>query len=121
MHRYLYSLLLFLRWTLALNFPFENIQLTDAETADYPAIRFGSLTSPAPEKECRVIPTDSDWPTEAEWARFNTTLGGVLLKPAPLAAPCYDGPLYDAAKCTQLKRAWGTIGTQYVWESDAIG
>jgi hypothetical protein len=98
--------------TLGLNFDFEDIQLTEAETVNYPAIRFGGSANPAPREECRTIPGDDDWPSDAAWSQFNETLGGVLLKPAPLAAPCYAGPLYDAARCEQLKRSWSTIATQ---------
>jgi len=97
---------------LAFNFAFEDTQLTEAETLDYPAIRFGGPDNPAPREECRTIPGDDDWPSDAAWAQFNETLGGVLLKPAPLAAPCYEGPLYDAARCEQLKRSWSSIAMQ---------
>ncbi|KAF2683964.1 FAD-binding domain-containing protein [Lentithecium fluviatile CBS 122367] len=94
----------------ALNFDYENIQLTEAETQDYPAIRFADLANPLPRKECRAIPGDDDWPSDADWAQFNETLGGVLLKPVPLAAPCYEGALYNATRCEQLKRTWSNIG-----------
>jgi hypothetical protein len=97
---------------LALNFDYENVQLTEVETSDYPSIRFGDVGNSPPIKECRVIPGDNDWPSDAEWAQFNKTLGGVLLKPIPLAAPCYEGPSYDAARCDQLKKTWSNIGMQ---------
>lgn len=105
---------LFATTSLALNFGFEDVQLTEAETSDYPAIRFGGSGNPAPREDCRVIPGDANWPDDEDWAQFNETLGGVLLKPVPLATPCYSGPLYDAARCEQLKRGWSNIATQYV-------
>jgi hypothetical protein len=105
-------LLSFVATVFTLNFDFERIQLTEVETVDYPAIRFGGPDNPAPREDCKVIPGDEGWPSDADWARFNETLGGVLLKPVPLAAPCYEGPLYDAARCDQLKNSWSSIAIQ---------
>ncbi|KAF2472977.1 FAD-binding domain-containing protein [Lindgomyces ingoldianus] len=90
----------------ALNFDWEKIQLTEAETRNYSAIQFAGPLSNAPKKNCRSIPGDADWPTEAQWAKFNKTLGGALLKPRPLAAACYSGPQYDANRCQELKQMW---------------
>jgi hypothetical protein len=108
---YLY-LLLFATTAFTLNFDYESIQLTEAETTGYPAIRFGGPDNPAPTEDCKVIPGDEDWPSDAEWTRFNETLGGALLKPVPLATPCYAGPLYNATQCAQLKATWSFIGMQ---------
>ncbi|KAF2204088.1 FAD binding domain-containing protein [Delitschia confertaspora ATCC 74209] len=89
------------------NFPWEDIKLTEAETANYPEIRFGN-TGPPSVKECRTKPGDADWPTEAQWSKFNDTLGGVLLRPKPPASVCYQGPGYDAIKCAMLTRLWSS-------------
>jgi hypothetical protein len=107
-----FHLLLFATTAFAFNFGYESIQLTEAETTGYPAIRFGGPDNLAPTEDCRVIPGDDDWPSDAEWTRFNQTLGGALLKPVPLATPCYAGPLYNATKCAQLKATWSFIGMQ---------
>ncbi|KAF2870573.1 hypothetical protein BDV95DRAFT_545515 [Massariosphaeria phaeospora] len=93
---------------LAVNFEWEKIQLTEAETRNYSAIRFGGEGPVGPNVKCKIIPGDTDWPSDVEWARFNDTLGGALLKPLPLASPCYTGPLYNAARCEQLKRTWSS-------------
>lgn len=57
--------------------------------------------------ECKVFPGDSAWPSDAEWAKFGEAVGpGALIKTVPLASPCYNGPLYDAAKCASLTANW---------------
>ncbi|PVI08727.1 FAD-binding domain-containing protein [Periconia macrospinosa] len=107
----------FLQTITALNFAFEEIQLTEAETLSNPSIRFGDLNNPAPPsaEPCKVTPQDQDWPTDTEWADFNATLGGVLLKPRPLALPCYNettvggGSTYNATRCEAVKSGWGNM------------
>ncbi|KAF2450272.1 FAD-binding domain-containing protein [Karstenula rhodostoma CBS 690.94] len=91
---------------LAANFNFESKQLTESETVPFPAIRFGDASQPSPQEECRYSPEDDDWPSDAEWQRFNATLGGVLLKPQPLAISCYAGPEHDATRCAALQSGW---------------
>ncbi|KAF2193092.1 FAD binding domain-containing protein [Zopfia rhizophila CBS 207.26] len=91
---------------IAVNFGFEKVQLTEAEAEDYPEIRFGDQDENFPKKRCKAIPGDKDWPSDEQWAKFNKTLGGVLLKPLPLAAPCYSGPQYNAGRCQELKDQW---------------
>ncbi|KAF1949719.1 FAD/FMN-containing isoamyl alcohol oxidase-like protein MreA, partial [Byssothecium circinans] len=102
-------LLFFIGSAYGIHFDWESIQLTEAETDNYPAIRFGDVDENFPLKPCKSIPGDPDWPSEAAWNRFNDTLDGVLLKPFPLATPCYAGPLYDPVKCESLKKAWGNM------------
>jgi hypothetical protein len=48
--------------------------------------------------DCKVFPGDSAWPSDAAWAKCGKTI--------PLASPCYNGPLYDAAKCDALTANW---------------
>ncbi|KAF2010367.1 FAD-binding domain-containing protein [Aaosphaeria arxii CBS 175.79] len=91
---------------LAVNFPFEEVQLTDADISSNSDVQFGGNNSEAAIEGCKYIPGDDEWPTEAEWARLNDTLGGALLKPKPLASVCYAGPDYDARKCSTLQRTW---------------
>ncbi|OAG00945.1 FAD-binding domain-containing protein [Paraphaeosphaeria sporulosa] len=103
----LFCVFMFLASTVvAVNFDFENKQLADSDTIQFPALRFGDVSQPLPQEECRYSPDDDDWPSDAEWQRFNATLGGVLLKPQPLAISCYAGPEYDAAKCAILQSGW---------------
>lgn len=57
--------------------------------------------------ECKVYPGDSAWPSDAAWAKFGEAVGSdALIKTVPLASPCYNGPLYNAAKCEALTANW---------------
>jgi hypothetical protein len=105
-------LLLLVSSAIAVDFAWEKIQLTEEETADYPAIRFGDSEAASLPQTCKYTPGDEDWPSDAEWTHFNKTLGGVLLKPLPLAIVCYEGPQYDAARCQQLQRTWTSMNLQ---------
>ncbi|OTA95210.1 hypothetical protein M434DRAFT_69740 [Hypoxylon sp. CO27-5] len=84
----------------------DSIQLTQQDIGDFSAIDFGDKTAVSPDDdnspECKVFPGDEAWPSPAEWARLNTTLGGALLNPKPSAAVCYQGPDYDPTQCAFL-------------------
>lgn len=56
---------------------------------------------------CKVFPGDRNWPSDETWEKLNKTLGGVLIKPVPLAAACYhENGTHDAA-CDAIKqRLW---------------
>lgn len=86
----------------AVNFPFEAVQLADADATGYPAVAFGNASA-VPAKysgpRCKVGPGDAGWPSDQEWATFNKSLSGRLLKPAPAGAVCYPGPLYNKDRC----------------------
>lgn len=89
-----------------INFPYENITLTDNDVKANPNLAFGSLSSPiscpTSPSGCKIFPGDSQWPSLSTWATFNTTLGGALIKGSPPALACYNGT-YDAAQCTEVK------------------
>lgn len=104
--------LLFLATTTALNFDWEREQLTGEDSARNQALRFGSASVTATSGRCKIIPRDAEWPSEDDWASFNNTLGGALLKPKPLASVCYAGEGYSAAKCDQLKGSWAGMNLQ---------
>lgn len=91
---------------LSYNFEFESIQLHDEDTTDFPAISFGNASSPVNTTgtpKCKVLPDSPDWPLDDEWAKLNTSLGGVLLKPTPPGAVCYNSSHnYDATECAWL-------------------
>lgn len=97
---------------LAVNFDFEKIVLTEEETREYPAIRFAGSGPDPPQTECKYIPGDKEWPSNADWDKFNETLGGALLAPRPLAHVCYNGPTYNAARCATLQRQWTSMNIQ---------
>lgn len=87
------------------SFPWESIQLTEEDTANFPAIAFGDSSSLSPQYNgsiCREHPGSDKWPSSDDWDTFNASLGGVLLEPTPPAAVCYPGPFRDMAKCISL-------------------
>ncbi|KAK3315658.1 hypothetical protein B0H66DRAFT_522146 [Apodospora peruviana] len=87
----------------ALNFAYETTQLTAQEAGNFSAISFGNFTSSYQKPRCKVQPEDAAWPSEAQWARLNATVGGHLLKPQPVGAACYpDRPEYNNATCAYL-------------------
>ena len=110
--------IIFLLWVLAhffacvqgINFPYESIQLTDADVRNYSAIAFGGSprTYQRPDSdtpstsECKVFPGDAGWPSDAQWQKFNETLGGVLILGLPPARVCYPG-YYNASQCAAVK------------------
>ncbi|RDW74452.1 FAD-binding oxidoreductase [Aspergillus mulundensis] len=61
---------------------------------------------------CRYLPGDTYWPTEAEWSKLNTTVGGRLIKTIPLGSPCH-GSSYRAAECEYLQAEWTNPELQY--------
>lgn len=64
------------------------------------------------QPRCRCFPGDACWPSPAEWASFNETLGGRLIATVPLASPCHDDDFggvsrYDADRCAAIRARWG--------------
>ncbi len=58
--------------------------------------------------KCKAFPGDPSWPSQSVWNKFNSTLGGALIKTVPLAAPCYvNWPQYNAAVCADITARWG--------------
>ena len=66
---------------------------------------------------CRYIPSDPEWPTEAQWSALNTSVGGRLIATVPLGAPCfqktynvktksYDLSTFNQAACDSVKAGW---------------
>ncbi|KAI4267103.1 MAG: hypothetical protein L6R38_008405, partial [Xanthoria sp. 2 TBL-2021] len=51
-------------------------------------------------------PTDSCWPSLAEWSSLNRTIAGKLIKNVQPAAACYPGPYQDDAKCEYINSQW---------------
>ncbi|KAI1175094.1 FAD/FMN-containing isoamyl alcohol oxidase-like protein MreA [Nemania sp. FL0916] len=64
-------------------------------------------TSPVVSRQstCHYLPTDSAWPSAAQWSELNQTVGGRLIRGVPLGQPCYP-PQLDQAKCTQVQDEW---------------
>jgi hypothetical protein len=67
---------------------------------------FALAAAPNDRPACRNIPGDPGWPTPADWAKLNATVGGRLIATVPLAALCFEQG-YDAQRCDYLKEQWG--------------
>ncbi|ETS75332.1 hypothetical protein PFICI_12276 [Pestalotiopsis fici W106-1] len=86
------------------NFPFESIQLAEADVEDFREVSFGNASVPVPNTDCRAYPGASGWPVDADWAQLNKTLEGSLLHPSPIASVCYEGPSHNSTQCNTLLR-----------------
>ncbi|KAI1807546.1 FAD-binding domain-containing protein [Daldinia bambusicola] len=99
----------------------DTIQLTQDDIGDFSAIDFGDEATTSLDNsnvaECKVFPGDRDWPSVAEWARLNRTLGGALLRPSPAAAACYQGPDYDPERCQYLVT---NASSSHFWLDDPL-
>ncbi|KAI1452168.1 FAD-binding domain-containing protein [Annulohypoxylon moriforme] len=99
----------------------DSIRLTQEDIGDFSAIDFGDETTISPQKrqapECKAFPVEEAWPSTEEWARLNRTLGGVLLKPEPVAAACYQGPSFNQAECTFLLT---NASSSHYWLDDPL-
>ncbi|KAH6716547.1 hypothetical protein BKA61DRAFT_717939 [Leptodontidium sp. MPI-SDFR-AT-0119] len=87
---------------LCINFPYEAIQLTKEDIANFPAIDFASSESEpshASGPKCKAFPGSLDWPSYSDWSKLNETLEGSLLKPVLPTSACYPGSSFDTAKC----------------------
>lgn len=83
--------------------PFETAQLTEDDIGTSSLLAFGDASrAPPPRPSCRAFPGSDDWPTRREWQRLNTTLQGLLLRPDPPAAVCYEGEAHDEDACREL-------------------
>lgn len=92
------------------NFPWESVNLTDAEVNGHPEIAFGKPPTPlgvhsngTSTTTCKTYPGDANWPDIIQWDEFNQTLGGALIKPISPVSVCYQGPGYNAAKCAYVR------------------
>ncbi|KAF7363104.1 Fad binding domain protein [Mycena venus] len=55
--------------------------------------------------QCRILPTDSSWPTQQVWDAFNQSIDGRLIKTIPIGSPCHN-PNYNAAQCNTIRQNW---------------
>ncbi|GFN20584.1 hypothetical protein AtubIFM55763_005690 [Aspergillus tubingensis] len=68
---------------------------------------------------CRCFPGDACWPSQSEWAQFNKTVDGRLIKTIPLGKPCHS-PYYNASVCTSLKEQWTEPELHYTSSSSVM-
>lgn len=58
------------------------------------------------------IPSDSCWPSTAEWNALNSSVSGQLIATQPLAIPCYPGPAHNQAQCALVDQQWTNASFQ---------
>ncbi|KAI3329928.1 FAD-binding domain-containing protein [Ustulina deusta] len=64
-----------------------------------------AITSQA--RKCKCAPGDFCWPSDSDWAAFNTTVDWRLLRTELPAAVCYPGSAnYNRAACESVITAW---------------
>ncbi|KAJ6537416.1 FAD binding domain protein [Mycena vulgaris] len=56
-------------------------------------------------RACKTIPADATWPSNAEWNRFNASVGGRLIRTVPIAQACHK-PTYDESRCAEIRAQW---------------
>jgi len=56
-------------------------------------------------QSCKCFPGDSCWPSVAQWAALNTTVGERLIETVPLARVCHD-PHFNSTQCQALRARW---------------
>jgi hypothetical protein len=93
----------------AVNFPFEETQLSevDIERFGFSALAFGDPATAAEQLasvECKPTQDCDSWPSPEDWDKLSEFLGDALLKPAPPLAVCYTGhPLEDDEACIDIR------------------
>ncbi|KAK7756331.1 hypothetical protein SLS62_001557 [Diatrype stigma] len=82
----------------------------------------GSDAAANGSRHCRCFPGDTCWPTQAEWAAFNKTVGGRLIATVPIASACHHDSFapYDAAACADLQAVWDYPQTHYETSSSPM-
>ncbi|KAF7350009.1 FAD-binding domain-containing protein [Mycena venus] len=122
-------LLAFQRLASAVNFAWEETQLTEDDIDAFNSIAFADTaasisvdnTATSGSRKCKVGPWDAAWPTKAEWAAFNTSLDGALIKTVPQGAVCYpNDPHFDEAACTAAVQATAFSGGVVVDPSNIV-
>ncbi|CAK4031503.1 isoamyl alcohol oxidase [Lecanosticta acicola] len=76
-------------------------------------IAIASSAATSRGQECKCIPSQPCWPSEATWSStLNTTVAGQLIRNEPVALPCYPGPAYNAASCAKIQTHYGKASFQ---------
>jgi hypothetical protein len=87
---------------LAINFPYERVQLHPLDVGNNSDIFFGDGTS-TKHPACKSYPGYDGWPSSERWTALNTSLGGALLSGIPPAAACYEGKYKNTVRCNVVR------------------
>lgn len=66
------------------------------------------------KQRCKVYPGDWNWPSDLAWETLNKLTDNRLLNPSPQASACYNGPLYDDAKCQEMTATWNRSYSHFI-------
>jgi hypothetical protein len=66
-----------------------NLDSTATTEQAEEAVPPGSATTGIPAGSCKWVPSQSGWPTDAEWNALGQAVKGRLLRPVPPAAACH--------------------------------
>jgi hypothetical protein len=78
------------------------------------------------QSRCKNIPGSTNWPSDAEWAKLRSAVGGRLLKPPAPAAACHRTAGVDtsgAKPCSSVTAEWHTSSfhvehpTSTIWQN----
>ena len=73
-----------------------------------------SLPTSIGKQRCKVYPGDANWPCDLAWETLNKLTDNRLLQPSPQASACYNGPLYDGAKCQEMTATWNRSYSHFI-------
>ncbi|RPB19372.1 FAD-binding domain-containing protein [Terfezia boudieri ATCC MYA-4762] len=60
-------------------------------------------------RHCKCQPNLPCWPSDSDWQKFNSTVGGMLIADIrPISSACYEGtPEYNKARCDEVTKEFG--------------
>ncbi|KAJ5370261.1 uncharacterized protein N7496_006353 [Penicillium cataractarum] len=74
------------------------------------------VTSPTYLAKCKSTPQSEAWPSHDDWGALNKSIGGCLIRTAPVASSCYDGNPYNSPhNCTKVKEQWSLSFYHAAW------
>ena len=83
----------------------KHYEMMSSSLTKLAVLAYFFTTALASTSKCRCYPGESCWPSTAQWAALNSSVGGRLVATVPLGSPCHD-PTYNAAVCKNLQENW---------------
>jgi hypothetical protein len=80
-----------------------------------PAVTVSATALRKAGQTCRYIPGDAGWPSQGDWARLNTTVGGRLIATVPVAHVCHERgtfAAFDKTACEDLGKEFQDAGPE---------
>ncbi|CAG8060202.1 unnamed protein product [Penicillium olsonii] len=67
-------------------------------------------------RECKNSPDSPAWPSSEDWLALNRSIGGHLIKTAPVASSCYPGnPFNSPENCSDVTDKWSYAAYHSAW------